>query len=111
MQAPKISTAIPQRRYQFGSFIAVILGDVQSSDGVGYRYICALVADGSTDPSFYVALIRDGGRQFIRVITEGFNKDLELPAPLRDVEVFSQQALAIAQQMMGLSDETPIRLM
>ena len=46
MEAPKIQTAIPQRRYQLGEYSGVVLGEIESSDGVKYRYILALVREG-----------------------------------------------------------------
>ncbi len=46
MDAPKIQTAIPQRRYQFGEYTGVVLGDIESGDDVKYRYILALVREG-----------------------------------------------------------------
>jgi hypothetical protein len=43
MQAPKITTAIPQRRYRLADFSAVVLGEIESPDPARYRYILALV--------------------------------------------------------------------
>ena len=48
MEAPKIQTAIPQRRYQFGEYTGVVLGEIESSDAVKYQYILALVREGES---------------------------------------------------------------
>lgn len=115
MQAPKIKTAIPQRRYQYGGFTAVMLGDIDSDDGFTYRYICAMVPDGASQPSMYVMAVKNApggeGGYSLRVLTEGFDKVVDSSDRWRDLDMFSKQALDLAQQVLGLSDETPIRLM
>ena len=54
MERPKIQVAIPQRRYQLGSYQAVVLGEIESGDERRYQYILALVKQDETQPGFYV---------------------------------------------------------
>ena len=61
MDAPRIRTAIPKRRYQLGSFTCVVLGEIESNDNIDYRYILAMVEQGSQQPSFYVTAERNTG--------------------------------------------------
>ncbi len=51
MTTPHIQTAIPQRRYQLGSFLVNILSDIKTDDPVEYRYIMALIDEGEQEPA------------------------------------------------------------
>jgi hypothetical protein len=114
MNAPQFATAIPKRRYQMGDFSIVVLGDVDSSDGNDYRYIFAMVQDGTSDPSFYVLSIRrpgSGGDYLLKVVAPNMEKDLDTSDAWRDLDIFTEQAISLAQQVMGLKDEAAHRLM
>jgi hypothetical protein len=113
MNSPKIETAIPKRRYQLGDFGITVLGDVESRDGNDYRYVFALVQDGKSDPSIYVVAIRvPGSENFtLRLIAPNMERDLETSPAWRDLDHFCEQGISIAQQILGLKDEQPHRLM
>ena len=117
MNAPKINTAIPERRYHIGAFTAVILGDVESSDGRTYHYILALVPDGEHEPSLYVTSEQaEAGRgsegdTIVRVIAGDGERALGPDARWRDLDAFSEDALAMMQRVMRLTDEEPVRLL
>lgn len=114
MNSPHFSTAIPKRRYQIGDFTAVILGDVESSDSTDYRYIFAMVQDGRTEPSFYVLSIhRPGadGDYLLKVIAPNLERELDTSDAWRDLDIFAEQAISLAQQVMGMKDEAAHRLM
>ncbi len=118
MQAPKIITAIPQRRYQYGRYQAVLLGDVESGDGIRYQYILALVREGESRPDCYVTCerlgakaARAGGRYRLRVIAPHLDEELESSDRFGDLEAFASAGLAVAARVLGLDDEEPVRLM
>jgi hypothetical protein len=67
MEAPKIQTAIPQRRYQFGEYTGVVLGEIESGDAVKYLYILAQRGEGK--PGFYVTAEKNPGAAHTKVRT------------------------------------------
>lgn len=114
MNVPQFTTAIPKRRYQIGDFSAVVLGDVESNDDNTYRYIFAMVQDGSKEPSFYVVSIHRPGEEgdyLLRVLAPNMERDLDTSDAWRDLDIFTEQAISLAQQVMGLKDEAAHRLM
>ncbi len=112
MQAPKIDTAIPKQRYALGLYGVVILGEIESTDPVNYRYILALVPEGKPDPELYVTCERTaGGDERIRVITPAGEKATDALEACADLDRFADFAIALVQQLMNLTDEKPFRLM
>jgi len=114
MKAPGIRTAIPQRRYKLGDFTIVVLGDIESDDGVDYRYVFATVRDGEPEPRFYVLSVRSqnaSGDFALRVLSEGMDRELDVSGRWRDLDQFCDQAIALAQQVLELGDEQAWRLM
>jgi len=116
MEAPKIQTAIPQRRYQFGEYTGVVLGEIESSDTVKYQYILALVREGEGKPGFYVTAEKNPrsraheGSHRLRVITHGLTEEIESSDRWADIDAFCEEAFAVAAKVLGLSDEQPERL-
>jgi hypothetical protein len=116
MQAPKIQTAIPQRRYQFANYSGVVLGEIESPDAVKYQYILALVREGESRPGFYVTAEKNPrnraheGRYRLRVIAPGLDEELESSDRWADLDTFCEQALRIAGKVLGIADEQPVRL-
>ena len=113
MNSPKINTAIPKRRYQLGDFGITVLGEVQSGDEFDYRYVFAVVQDGHVDPALYVVAIRQPGspEDTLRLIAPNMERDLDTSAAWRDLDHFCEQGIAVAQQILGLKDEYPHRIM
>lgn len=114
MKAPAIRTAIPQRRYKLGDFSVVVLGDIESDDGVDYRYVFAAVRDGESEPRFYALSVRspDSSGDFsLRVLGEGMDRELDVSGRWRDIDLFCDQAVALAQQVLDMGDEQAWRLM
>lgn len=111
MNIPRIKTAIPKRRYQIGTFSAVILGEIESEDGINYRNICAMVADGATEPLLYIMHIRDKEGETVRIASVEQSQDLTPPEPIKGIDDFCEQVLPIAQKLLSLTDEMPARLM
>lgn len=116
MNAPKIQTAIPQRRYQFGEYTGVVLGDIESGDDVKYRYILALVREGEGRPSFYVTAEKTPRRRAhegshrLRVITQGLDEEIACSDAWEDIDAFCVEAFAVAARVLGLTDEQPVAL-
>lgn len=117
MKKPDIKTAIPKRRYQIGDFVATILGEVESQDPIEYRYIMALVQDGTNQPCLYVTAEtnppnrRNQGRYLVRVILGNDSREMESADKWGEIEEFSIFALGIAAKLYQLMDEEPARLM
>jgi hypothetical protein len=116
MEVPKIQTAIPQRRYQFGEYSGVVLGEIESTDAVKYRYILALVRAGESRPGFYVTAEKNPrgraheGSHRLRVVTQGLDEEIESSNRWENLDDFCAEAFVVAAKVLGLSDEQPVRL-
>jgi len=116
VDAPKIQTAIPQRRYQIGEYSGVVLGEIESGDGVKYQYILALVREGEGKPGFYVTAEKNPRRRAhegshrLRVITHGLDEEIESSDRWADLDAFCEEALKVAGRVLSLSGEEPVRL-
>ena len=117
MAAPHIKTAIPLQRHQIGSFVATVLGDIDSDDPADYRYIMAIVEEGKQEPALYVTSERntgpsaEQGRYRLRVIMGNEEKELSPSDEWGEVDKFSLAGMGIIAKLMRLDDETPVRLM
>jgi hypothetical protein len=112
MAAPNLETAVPKRRYQFGGFVAVVLGDIQSAGDEQYRYVLAMIPEGESDPTLYVAAVADpAGGYRLRLTARALEKELPAEERWGDLDVFANDALAFSAQVLGLTDERPFRLM
>ena len=116
MNAPNIQTAIPQRRYRFGEYSGVVLGEIESGDAVKYRYILALVREGEDKPGFYVTAEKNPrsraheGSHHLRVIATGLDEEIESSDRWADLDAFCDEALKVAGKVLGLANEEPVRL-
>lgn len=115
MERPKIRVAIPQRRYQLGSYQAVVLGEIESGDERRYQYILALVKPGEAQPGFYVTAEKNPraraheGAYRLRVLTEGLNEELGSSDRWGDIDAFATEGLALAANALGIDREQPVR--
>lgn len=114
---PVIKTAIPKHRYQIGDYSASVLGDIESGDEHQYRYIMALVPMGGAEPTLYVccehappARAADG-RYDIRVVNEAMGEVVDSADHWGDLEIFSEQAIDLAKQILGLRNEQVVKLL
>ncbi len=110
MDRPKISSAIPQRRYQFGIFGVTVLGEIESPDPSNYTFILAMVKEGNSEPSAYVICDRRrrGDCAYrIRLIMDGFNEVMGESDDWGNLDVFCEFALQVATRALDLGDETP----
>jgi len=113
---PKINTAIPHRRYRVGEFDVTLLGDIESSEDVEYRYILAFVEEGKPKPAFYVCSERNppgqraDGSHRLRMINEVMSEVLSSDDAWKDMDRFAEEGLKVGIKALGLRDENPVRL-
>jgi hypothetical protein len=112
---PGIATAIPRRRYKLGEFTLIVLGDIESKDGIDYQYIMAVIRGEDPEPGIYITAERGGGaapREFnMRFIMQDGSEVIGGSAQWGDLERFVEEATGIVIRVLNLSDETPYRLM
>lgn len=109
---PRIGTAIPQRRFQFGDYGVTLLGDVDSRDGRDYEFIAAFVKEGEGDPRLFVVSERmppgqrSDGSHRIRVINSAMDEVMDVDSRWSRIDEFTTQALEMGAQLLGLEQET-----
>jgi hypothetical protein len=112
---PGIATAIPKRRYRFGEFTLIVLGDIESKDGVDYQYIMAVIRGEDPEPGIYITAERGGGesqREFsMRFIMRDGSEVIGASTGWGELDAFVEEATGIVARVLSLSDETPYRLM
>lgn len=114
---PKIRTAIPQRRFQYGDFGVSVLGEVESGDGHDYRFVAAFVREGETRPQLYVVSERasagaaGSGSHLLRVINSAMDEVMDRDDRWGRLTEFTEQSLQLGAQLLGLERETPFPLM
>lgn len=114
---PRITTALPRRRWQLGDHSATLLADIESPDDSRYRYILALVPMGQSEPSLYVTCEEApparsmDGRWDLRVINHAMADVLASGDHWGDLDTFAEQALDLARQVLGLRNEQAHRLL
>lgn len=113
---PKIRTAIPRRRYQYGDYAVTVLGDIESADEHAYQLVAAFVKEGDSEPQMYVvselppAAERVGGAHALRVISSVMDEVMDVDERWRRLDDFAEQALQLGAQMLGLEQEIPYPL-
>lgn len=112
MSIPRINTAIPLRRYQYGEFVVTVLGDIDSPDAVRYRYIIAVAQEGNPTPGLFLCAERGSGDACdLRVAMADGSQVLESSPAFCDLDLFVKEALQVISGMLNLGDEMPHRLM
>jgi hypothetical protein len=115
MHKPGIMTAIPKRRYRYGEFTVVVLGDIDSNDGIDYRYIMAVVKGADPEPGLYVTAEKAGrtGQQtgyVMRLLMKDGAEVIATSPAWGDLDTFVQDGLEIVSEILELSDEVPYQL-
>jgi hypothetical protein len=112
---PGIATAIPKRRYRLGEFTLVVLGDIESRDGVDYRYIMAVIRGQDPEPGIYITAERGGragpGEFSMRFIMQDGSEVIGSATQWGDLDAFVEEATGIVSRVLNLGDETSYRLM
>ncbi|MBZ0071471.1 MAG: hypothetical protein WCY26_07940 [Thiohalobacteraceae bacterium] len=112
LNKPDIKRAIPQRRYNFGEFTLVMLGEIESGDAVNYRYILAVVREGDDEPGIYVTCEQGAPPAWqLRVVMRDGAQVVAEDAGYQDADAFATAGLEIVRQLLNLGDEEPYRLL
>lgn len=111
MNKPDIRRALPQRRYKFGEFTVVVLGEIETGAAVNYRYIVAVVRDGDPEPGIYLCCEagKQGAHHMRLMMRDGAEVIAEDPG-FANVEIFTTAALDVLRQILNLGDEEAYRL-
>ena len=116
MAIPKIQTAIPVRRYQYGEFAVTVLDEISSPDPVQYRYLMAFVREGEAAPAAFVSCEQTPpaqsaeGRYQLRVINSSLDEVVAIDNGFGTLDGFCEQALQLGSQLLALQDEQPYPL-
>lgn len=112
---PGIRTAIPKRRYRLGEFTLTVLGDIESSDGIDYHYIMAVIQGQDPEPGMYITAERPdapGGRELVmRLVMRDGSEVIGSSAQWISLDMFTGEAIEIVSRILNLSDETPYQLL
>jgi len=103
---PRFHTALPKRRLQIGEFTLILLGDIESSDGIAYRYILAVMQQGDPEPGIYLTCEPQPGNQYaMRLIMRDGAEILASSDDWNDADVFMEAALETVKKLLNLGDE------
>ena len=112
---PAIRTAIPKRRYRLGEFTLTVLGDVESSDGIDYQYIMAVIQGQDPEPGMYITAERPdtpGSRELsMRLVMRDGAEIIGSSQQWVSLDMFTGEAIGIVTRILNLSDETPYQLL
>jgi len=112
---PGIRTAIPKRRYRLGEFTLTVLGDVESSDGIDYQYIMAVIQGQDPEPGMYITAERPGapggGELSMRLVMRDGAEVIGSSDQWVSLDMFAGEAIDIVTRILNLSDETPYLLL
>jgi len=114
MNKPGIGTAIPKRRYRLGEFTLTVLGDIDSSDGVDYCFIMAVIQGQDPEPGLYITAERPAGEKHkqldMRIIMRDGSEIIGQSAAWSQLDAFVEEATGIVSRVLRLTDETPYQL-
>jgi hypothetical protein len=117
VSAPSIQTAIPKRRYQFGPYQVVLLGEVESPDPVRYQFILAFVRPGATKPDFFITSEKNPraraaeGSHRMRVWQVQGDVECGSSNAYGNADSFVDAAFAEATIPLGIVGVAPVRVM
>ncbi|HID46076.1 MAG TPA: hypothetical protein EYP34_10015 [Chromatiaceae bacterium] len=117
MTKPHIKTAVPKRRYEIDNFSVLLLGDIESTDPVNYKYIMAFVDVSETEPMMYIISEenppnqREHGRYRVRVLYGHDERDMGSDEFPGDLDQFTEYGMQLASRLLQLTEEEPIRLL
>ena len=112
MKKPGIVTAIPVRRYSFGEFTLTVLGEVESSDGIRYAYVMAVIQGQDPEPGIYITAERETGAVCdMRLVMRDGAEIIGRSEQWNNLDAFVEEAVNIVSRVLNLSDEVPYQLM
>lgn len=116
MEKPKIVTALPQCRYKLGGFLITVLGDIESGDGVEYRFIAAVITEGDPEPGLYVTSERPSGgsgragKHVMRIVMRDGTQVIGSSERWGNLDPFVSDVLEVVARVLDLQDEEPYLL-
>ena len=117
MKKPGILTAIPKRRYQLGEYTVVVLGEIESNDGIDYCHIIAVIRGSDPEPGIYLTAEQVNPADSVnsgytmRIIMYDGAEVIGASDTWNDRDVFVDEALGVVSRVLNLTDEVPYRLM
>lgn len=112
MKKPGIVTAIPVRRYSFGEFTLTVLGEVESSDGIRYAYVMAVIQGQDPEPGIYITAEQTTGSVCdMRLVMRDGAEIIGRSEQWTDLDLFVEEAVRVVSQVLNLSDEVPYQLL
>ena len=112
---PVIRTAIPKRRYRVGDQNVTVLGEIDSGDGIHYRWLMAFVQDGQARPGFFVCAEKNpaGGNAAyrLRVVNNAMSEVVDEADSWGDIDTFAEEGLRLGRSALGLGNEPVARVM
>jgi len=117
MNKPGIVTAIPARRYKYGEFTVVILGEIESNDNIDYHFIMAVIRGNDPDPGIYITAEQTPPADTVmadytmRILMQDGTEVLGASNEWKDIGAFAGAALDVVGRVLQLTDEVPYRLM
>ena len=112
MKKPGIVTAIPVRRYSFGEFTLTVLGEVESSDGIRYAYVMAVIQGQDPEPGIYITAEREAGSVCdMRLVMRDGAEIIGRSEQWNNLDMFVEEAVRVVSQVLNLSDEVPYQLL
>jgi len=112
MKKPGIVTAIPVRRYSFGEFTLTVLGEVESSDGIRYAYVMAVIQGQDPEPGIYITAERETAPVCdMRLVMRDGAEIIGRSEQWNNLDMFVEEAVRVVSQVLNLSDEVPYQLL
>jgi hypothetical protein len=109
---PGIATAIPVRRYRFGEFTLTVLDEIESSDGIHYAYVMAVIQGQDPEPGIYLTAEELAGAGYdMRIIMHDGEEIIGHSEHWNNLDVFVDEAVSIVSRVLNLSDEVPYQLL
>lgn len=114
---PNIKTAVPKKRFRFGEFNVVILGEIETGDANEYLFIAAILRETDPEPGIYLTAEKSPpsevqkGRYGMRLIMKDGSQWVRNSDDWRDLQAFSDDALDVTRSVLNLGDEEPFPLM
>jgi len=109
---PKIVSATSKKTLKFGSYEAIVVGDIITSGRIQYEFVLFLYEQGKQEPILFVSAEKnslatetDTAGYFLCVFDEHGHVNFGLYASLNDLEYFTKKALEIIASKYKFSSE------
>ncbi len=110
---PKIKSAIPKRRYQYGEFKITLLDEIESDSDIKHYFIMAIMTETDPEPGFYLSVEPNssengsGERYQLRLIMQDGEQIIDTNNDLAKIDYFAEKGLQIIKTLLNLGDEQP----